>query len=884
MGKSLKALFCSLTIVALAGCSGSGGGNGNGGGNSPRSKEEALSKLSPAHKQNFENWRQRVVKACDASDAFGLSKDRKLEADGIDGAALIQSNGGSVIFADDGNLVVLTSYNSFSGTGNTKVEESHEVNGQVSTISAETKREGSSCEVYLFGQKVYETYVAESFMVGTQWTAGKQAQVTSAIPQVKALGAAGKSEVVQNGIYSLMSQALKPSKEAIPLLSKKLGLKEDDAAKFFKLSNYTSVDSAIRIENEPSAVWSNPEGGNLIAQTHILKKAFDGTAQTLPLELRLAVPGFSFGETKNSADGGNLKLAVEVLISKQDATFNYSAQSLELQGLAPFDKNEGVECSKDRAMAYLGGLSGSNQIQPSVQVMFSPCRTLYGEIERASYENGLMKSLVPQMFAGVLPTARFQYGGWDQVLSTLALEALEQGKDIRSELDPTSRTRVVGSVADHLEALKQEIGRTKNMGYSKDSVFQMGLEWSFNGQVVSSSRIAQILQTVDNPIETFKVSAERLIADLGRQPNSHDDQLSFAQNIDAAYKAEAMRALGLSKDLNYSDFERDVFNQVLQRKVAIDEFKDWSAKLSGIKSEMSKYSNVGPLKGDLVGLAIKWLKSGEATLQDLGPVFSALDNSVVPFEETTKELVLALSRSLQSNKEALDFARSISAEYKQLAIAIRDNSKAADYESWGQSFFKSVLQERPAVEQLQTWNEMWVAVLAFTQREKARTQDEFGSSNEWNRKKVIEVAVKETWTNGDFAGLESIAEVARAKNTCDRHKGYSSLADCGGLSLFSKQKGMFLDPALGGRYIGLGRDFAGYMGQLAGFDWTTLRWAFVDEFFGSFEPIWSKCDQSSFAQKAAALKTQVNAIVREPDQLKKWELERQIKDSFRNCQ
>lgn len=887
MSMSLKVLFCSLTIMAFAGCSGSGGGGGeagNRGGKNPQNKEEALSKISSIHKQNFARWKQQVVKACDASDAFGLGKDKKLEADGIDGAALLQSNGGSVIFSDNGSLAILTTSNSFLGTGTSKVERTQEVNGQSYTISVETKRNGSNCEVYLFGQKVYETYIAESFNVGTQWAVGKQAQATSVIPQIKSLGPSGMSEVTQHGIYSLISQTLKPSKEAMLLLSKKFGLKEKDTLKFFKLSNSASADSAVRIENESSAIWSNEDSGNLIAHTDILKKAFDGTARTLPLEVRLAVPTFLFGETKNSADGGNLKLTINVLISKKDASFTYSAQAIELQGLAPFDKIEAVQCSKERATAYVGGPPVPNQIQPSVQVMFSPCRTLYSEIEKESYNNGLLKSLIPQMFAGVLPMAQFQYGGWDQVLSKLALNTLEQGKDLRGELDPTSRTRVVGIIADHLETLTQEIVRTKNMESSKNSVFQMGLDWSFNGHFVAPARIAKILQSVDNSIGTFKASSERLLADLGHQPNFNDDQLNFAQNIDGIYKAEATKALGLSKDLAYADFERDIFDKVIQKNVPIDEFKEWSTKFGGIKSEINKYSNIGPLKTALVSLSIKLLNSGEAVLQDLGPIYSALDNSIFPFDESSREFVRALSQSLQNNKEGLEFARSISTEYKQTAIAIRDNSKVADYESWGQSFFKSVLQKRPSMETLRSWNEMWVSILAFTQRERAKIKDEFGSINEWNRKKIIEVAVKETWTKSDFEDLEKIAEIARAKNTCDRYIGSSSLADCGGIRLFSKQKNMLLDPAWGGRYRDLSRDFAGYMEQLAGFDWTTLRWALVGEFFGSQEPIWSKCDQNAFNQKATALKTQVNAIVRESDQIKKWELERKIKDTISNCQ
>lgn len=883
MSKPVCVFICWSAVAALAGCSGSGSA-GNTGLSSPQNKEEAIARLSTSHKQNFENWKQQVVKACDASQAFGLNTDRQYQSEGVDGAALIQANGGSLIFNDSGSLAVVTSYNSFRGVGTTKAEESEQVNGQGYTITAETKREGSSCSLYLYGQKVYETYVAESFVIGAHWTAGKEAKSTSGLPQVRTIGAAGMSEVAQHGVFDLLSQALKPSKESLILISKKLRLTDEQTARLFVLSNFSSPNSTIRIANEPASVWTNQEGGNLIASGSILKKAFDGTSRILPLEVRIGVTSFTFGETKNSADNGNLKFDLDVLVSKKDLNFNYSTTRVELHGLVAFDQNEAALCSRDRASAYAGGASGVNQIQPSVQVMFSPCRTLYSEIETASYKNGFMKSLIPQMLAGVSPSDQFQYGGWDQALSKLALEALDQNKNIRSEIDPTARTRVVGIIADHLEALKREMGRTNNMSQSKDSVLQMGLDWSFRGKVVSSARISQILQAIDNAIDTFKVSSEKLLADLGRQPNAHDDQLSFAQNLDANYKAEAMKSLGLSQQLNYNDYDRDIFNQVIQRKISVDEFKGWTTKFSGIKNEISKYTNIGSLKGDMVSLSIKWLKSGETSLQDLGPIYAAVDNSAVPFEDSTRELVRGLLQSLAGNKDALDFARLLTPEYKQLAVAIRANSKAADYESWGELFFKSILQRRSSIDQLRTWNEMWNAALAFTQREKARTQGEFGSTNEWNRKKVIEVAVNESWSNVEFTGLEATAEVARSKNTCDRYKDYSSLADCGGLRLFSKQKGMLLDPTLSGRYVALATDFTTYMNLLSGFEWTTLRWALIGEFFGSFGPIWSKCDQNAFNQKASTLKTQVNAVARETDQLKKWELERQIKDTVRNCQ
>jgi hypothetical protein len=597
----------------------------------------------------------------------------------------------------------------------------------------------------------------------------------------------------------------------------------------------------------------------------------------------LAVPSFSFAGTENSADLGNLNLKVSIAISKQAETFNYVSQSIEFKGMTPFSKDEALDCSKSRADAYLVRAIGSTQIQPSMSRLLNPCRTFYSDIEKASYDSGLMKSWVPRVLAGVSPSPQFQYGGWDNVLSRLALDALDSGKSLRAELDPTGQARLIGIVADHLETLKSELSRTKNLSSAKGSVFQMGLEWSFEGQLVSPDRIAQILGAVDNSIDTFKVSSERLLADLGRQPNSSNDQLSFALNIDGVYKSEAIKALGLSNDLAYSVFQRDIFDQVIQQQISVDDLRDWSAKFAGIKSQISKYSNLGSVKGDLVGLSVKWLRSGRATPQDLESVYSAIDNSAIPFEESTRALVGDLSQSLEANKGSLDFARSISPEYKRLAISIRDNSKSADYESWGRSFFVSVLKKQPTIDQLRAWDGLWTAALAFTAREKIKTQGDFGSMNDWNRKQIIETAVREVWSNSEFTNLEILAEIARAKNSCDRYKGSSSLADCGGIRLFSKQKGMFFDPTLGDRYIVFGRDFATYMNQLVGFDWTTLRWTLVGEFFGSFEPMWSKCDLASFNQKANSLKSQVNAILREGDQFKKWELERQIKETVQNC-
>jgi hypothetical protein len=884
----------SLFLLALGftACSGGGGGSGDNGGGSggpsaekePQSKEEALQKLSSQHKANFEAWQNKVVKACDSADAFGLNPDKKAEPDGIDGATLIKKNNGSVVFSDGKNLAILTGYKGFSGVGITKINEEVNVNGQGYKISIETKREGLACTVFLFGQKVYETVIVESFTVGAQYSQDKEASVTSQNPILKEVGVNGSAEVFQHGLYTLLSETLKPSKKALEFIGQIFGLSLERSEKLFKLDDSTSVDSAVRIVGDHSSVWNYSKDGVLVSQVSILKKIFDGTSRGLNLEVRLQLPQFDFRGAKNTADNGTLKLEMGSTIIKKDNGFLITTNSLQNNGFVPFNQAEAQTCARDRVGAYLRPLVGHSSISPSIQVMFSPCRIIFPDIESLSYKNGFLKSRIPLIFANLTPSSQFLYGGWDFVLSRLAKEAVTQNKDIVSELDPNANTEIVGQISNHLAAIKEEVENSKNMLASKEVALQMGLDWSFKGIVVSPEKISQIIKSVDNSADVFKFSSHRLLDDLAQNPNTNDAQLLYALAIDSTFKSEAMEALKLSRDLNYSNFESYVFNQVIQKRVTIDELKSWSDRLSAVKTDIDKVPAVSSVKGELVESSLKWLKTGEVSAQDLSGIYSAIGNSIDPFVESTKKLVHDLDQSFADNKPALEFARNMTGEYKQLALSIQRNSTSAESENWGSSFFNSVLQKRPAIEQLRQWNDLWISVLAFVQREKARVIGDLGTGPAWNREKVIEVAVKETWSGQEFAALEAIASVSKSMTRCGRYKDASSQADCAGMDLFSRGQGKFFDPTYGGRYTSLAAEFTGYTNRLSGDEWFSLRRALLDKFFDSPEPIWSKCDSSSFNQKASVLKGQVRAIAGEVDQLKKWTLERKIKETIENCQ
>jgi len=880
-------IFFPTIILLLAACTKSGGGGSGGNGGKepekkPTNREEALQKLSPEHRANFETWVSNVVKACDSSQAFGLNNDRLITENGIDGSVFLKKTNGSVVFSDGKSFAIINNYNTFSGTSTTKSEETSDINGKGYTISAEAKREGSKCALYLFDQKIYETEIFESFVIGSEFAPGKEATSNSPIPTVRTLGINGSAEVVQHGFFSLLSQTLRPTNDSRLFVGQILGFTNEQSESLLKLNNYFSAaDAAVRIDGNPTSVWSNQDGNNLISQFSILKEIFDGNLKTISLEIRLPIPHFDFAGVKNTADSGTFKLIAHASLVKNDQRFLYSLKGLENNGLTVLNQTEAETCAKDRLNAYLGSVAQLNAISPSVQLLLNPCKTLFSEIEETSYKNGFFKSLIPVLFALVTPSNQFQYGGWDSVLSRLVKEILAENKDIFAELDPSNKTKIISSIFKHLGPIRIGFEEFKNLEQLKEAIYQMGLDWSFKGMDVSATKINLILQTVDHIAIVFKASSEQLLHNLAQNPNS--DQLVFAMGIDDKYINEAVNALNLSKELNYTLFETDVFNQIIQKKVTLEELQSFNNQFSIIKSEVSKYSSLTPVKGDLVRLSLKWLKKGEVTQQELSNIYSAINNTLDSFKESTQQLIRDLDQSLAGNKEALEYARGFSDTYKQIVNSIVINSKAAEYESWGQNFLNSLLQKRPSFSQIDQWNEMWNAILTFIKNEKALVAGDSGAFPEWNRKDVIEVAIKESWSAQNFISFVVIASVATGKNTCEQYKDASSQAKCVGLGSFSKGQKKFFDTTYADRYRNLAIDFNGYLSKLSDSDWTSFKWTLVEGFFGTWEPIWSKCDNNIFTQKANTLKNQMTAIISESDTFKKWDLERQIKETLNNC-
>ena len=897
-------LFSLLLFSACSAGDHSGGGSGGGLGGTPdaKNKEEALSRLSDFHRQKFSDWQKAVVKACDPSQAFGMTPSQREPQSGIDGAQLLLGNNGSAVFTDNANFVVLNGYTSFSGISNSKAQESRSINGKGFTLSAETKRAGTKCEVYLYGQKVYETAIVESFDIGFEGSTSKPAVTggSDTLTVTPILASGGHSATVdQSGLFEMMNAVLRPSDKSIDVFVNKYGLQKEQAARLFKTRARSAAGSVVRRLGEPSAVWTGSESEGLIASPVVLAGLFDGSPKQLPLEIRLPLPEFQFGEIRNDKDRANLGLNLNILIQERPRNpspsvvrkFQYKTASLVSNGWIAYDRDEAVQCSKDRARVYftqpkrnqVGGSGRTNFIEPSLQNYIEPCVRLFNGIEKVNDESGLNAQLIPQVFAGVQPSKFVNYGGWDRLLSRLSLSALARGLDIRATLDASGRTRIVGLISEYLGAFDAEVKRSTNMSPIANELNSMGLTWAFRGMEVSGGRIAQIVRALDNARNPFEISVQQVLTMLEDQPDGSQEALAFAGQLDNQYKAAASRALALAESIQYSELRRSVFNTVLDRRPSLQEFADWSVRLTQVKSAIENYHNLGTLKGDLVGLSLGWMKSGEVSSQNLPAIYSAVDNVANPFPESTQQLLKSLAHSVRDNQTTLEFARTVTPEVKQIVLMLKEKSKDLGYASWGEELNSTFLQKKPSLEQLKAWENMWNSASQFTAREMARTKDEFGSSNARLVKDIITVAVKQSWTNREFEGLESIAQVARAKTTCDRYRGASELSDCANLRLFTKEKGMFFDPLLMDAQISFARDFAAYTARMTDFSWYSLKSSLLSEYFGSFHVMWSECNPQAFVQRASKLKSQLDQILRTTSFSDRFRIEQEIRETLKNC-
>jgi hypothetical protein len=852
----------------------------------PKNADEALKRLSPQHRANFEAWQTRILKSCSAGDVFGLDSNKKKM--GIDPSILFRKNNSSAIFSNEKSFAVLGGYNTFKGVSETKSDQKINVNGQEYQISASTAQTGINCSVYLFGEKIHEAEIVENFEFGIQFSPKEVNFKLQQQPSFASIGAQGFSELRGHSLSEFMTNVLSPTEKIYEMLEEKLQISKEQLPKLFLLKNTSLNKAVVSISNEESATYVDAQNFNLISQGNILEKYFSFTSDPSPeknltLDIRQQIPKFKFKNAENFSDNGNLKLLINLTVEKRENEIFYNLKEFKNEGISNYSLDEGGKCTQKRFLAYFLSSLDSKKITPSTQTVLFPCQILFPEIENVSYENGFFRSVIPQVFSSVVASPTTDYNGWENILSKFSKKLFLENKSISNELDPLNKTLIVSSIEKYFEKIKKLVDNSKYMQPAINESLQMGFDWSLRNTVVPDEKIADIISAIDNVNDVFGVSSLQLLNNLGKQtPSFYETQLSYSKGIDFNFKEEAKKALSLSKELNYDNFEKDIFNNMIQKQVSMNEIQNWSNQLLTIKTEIVKYPNLEKIKGNIVSFSIKAIQKQEMSIGEIEAAYLALDRAIIPFEQSTSKLIVDLNTSYVSHKESLDYAKNISQEFKDKAVSVRDKATKAENADWASEFFNSILQNKTSNEQLQQFESLWNSTLAFVERENAKMSGNDSVIEKGDRKDILQVAIAEIWGENEFNSLESIALLAKTSTKCAGFASRSSLAKCIGKNLFSKKDKMLLSPVYGGRYALLAQNFTDYTNKLSGFSDSSLKQLLLSEFFG-FEAIWSNCSNDIFNQKSGNLKNQVSDYLLTSEQFKKFEIQRQIDETLQNC-
>ena len=908
----LSRIWAVLGLSCLIfGCSKSSGKNkknGNGedkpnASESPNSPEEALKKLSPFHLKQVEDWEANIVKSCSSNSIFTESDKHSPEISGkksisqrqgIDAEVFLKSNANSAIVFQGERAALIDSYTSNGGVSRETTNFSSDINGKKYELSAMTLREGSKCSLYLFEQKVFETEVVASLNIGSVVGETLNKKIESkTVSKITSVGNLGLGELYSPGLVDFINLVFKPTADDRTFVAKKLGIPTELAESLITIDQSKDSDLSFRMSGEASALWNSINTKSIVANSAVLKKNFDLGKQTKTFEIRTGVPTFTFGKVTNSADQGTFKIDLNINLEKSDDKVVYSLETAGQTSFIPFDRIEASQCIESRVLGYLlpqDETNRGNLITPSVSLALDPCHIFYNnDLYKFAMVSGIFKALIPHVFQGVKPTRLFTYSGWDVVFSELALLSLEQGKDILGDLDPNHLTRVVGLSSAILDKMVRILPDFSNLNADKKLLYSMGISWALSGYVPAEAMIEDTFSTLDHVMVPFKMSTLEAIRCLARNPEGCDGSREFAKSINDDYKLKAVATLSISRELNYTTFQK-LFDSILQMRPSLQAIDSTFGNLTEVKKVISQFSNIAKIKGQLVENSMSWLANNEVKIEDLSNIYQAFDNTVDVFPNSAQVLLDKSARSLKDASDSILYASQLTQDMKNLAVSIRNLAKDVGLEQSGVSFFNSILQDRPSMDQLQKLQTAWQASSGYTNEEAVRLSKvpERLSENDTRRKEVIKIAISDLWTANHYSWLTSIADVANLKKDCSKAgPGVSSIIYCMDFtySQIRQSEGSFFNPKYGSRYGVLASSYASWVRSvLKNEDISFLLGSeLTDRFFGFREPIWSKCVQGVFDQKSTLLGQQISQILNEKVKIKQWDLKDVIEKNLENC-
>lgn len=878
-------------LLALFGCN-SGGSSGGSGSPPADPKNPLIGKLSEAQQRALESWQNQLIKSCNPSEAFGLKQrtDPATREPGVDAKLLLKKNNQSLVFKTEGRAVILGGLRGFAGVSESTVEQTEELNGKRYDLKAKTSLNGTDCRLYLFDELIFETSIYQSFDIQADLSDDIQAEVQGSAPQFSTIGTSETASLasVELPLADLLTLAILPTDRSQEVLSAALSLPVEQLKKHFLLAGQGIGDASIRIsEMEPTA-WTMASSSELIGSLEGIRTGLGKDSGQIKIELRKSLPILREKNLQNTFDQGTYSQVFSLTYAPKNAdaqkNIGYKVVDAGVPEFRPWSQEEGLKCLQDRGTAFIGSKVKTYKLFPSVQFLLLPCQTLKSDVQADAAKAGLLRQLAKAQLQKIEPNQQLQYEGWDQLLIEDVSQAVAEKKDLNTLYGNVEDIPILKQLLNYLPIVLEKMEKNTDFTPSQGSLLKLVYAWSFSGQKVAANEMDAVLDATAKTIEAFRVSTETLYKLLGSDVRSGDASLQFANEMTPEYIVTAKKALALAQQLKYESFEASIYNRTLQDRISPTEWKAWVSNLEVVSTKIAQFQKLDTVKPALVPAVIRLLKSQDMKADELDNVFSAFDNVAAPFAESSLRLVKELEGSANKVASKLDYARSLSSEFKTKTQEIKVIATQLDHEVWATNFFDSILQKLPTEAQVGQWHSFWLSARAFRNREEEKMKNDSSVSDRWQVRDLIAKSVAEAWPNESFEAVEAIAQLALFRSSCENRKTASARANCLGLGKFSTSSQLFFDPKFGMRYRKASAEFGSHLVALKNNEWITLRNQMLSAFFGGFEVLWGRCDNLVFDQKLGQLRTQIAELLLATDYSSKVNLERKVRDSLKNCQ
>jgi hypothetical protein len=514
--------------------------------------EQALAKLTPEDRANFQKWESNIVKKCFAAESFPGASQQGSETDsGIDLAHFFsQTNQSFIVYGENGDAAIVGVPELFSANGSSRATRDG------SCLDATFVLKGSSCQVFLFGQKVYDGVIVKSFPVNA--IVGRHSVQITADPKTTFSEDNVAGVIQDHGYDKVISAAMQPTAESTAFLAKTLGV----APSFFALSG--KVGSRVFIlQNEEIAPFSDADLRILGAS-----RVIQDLPQTQSVSVLLSLPQFEISGLSNASDTNLIAIQADINVGADKQT--YSVQGTSVGPSVAYSDSSFAHCFNQR-LQLLDHINPpeEKEIQPPYLSVSLPCEPLSLDPISALLKPPLLQT-IDNMFSSVSGSPDFGYSGWDNVVIQMASRF--NGK-------PDFKSPVLQKASTSFLAMESQIQRFSPLASVRELLLVSSMRWAFRGQPVSSIQLEQIVAGLENVIVPFRTSTMKLLHDLEENPTGSNDILEYAVSITPAFKELAQNVLELSFSVSMSDWAESLFNSVLQMKVSEQQLKDFQTAL-----------------------------------------------------------------------------------------------------------------------------------------------------------------------------------------------------------------------------------------------------------------------------------------------------------------